>query len=745
MFKKLKAKLNNYIDERIKSAQSQPMPKPELLEEDSASSEKLTPEQINAFLDMSFQRKPEDVFKIETADGKRVALDSACGHSMPKMYGLEGIGSNIIYTFFAKHGFIGWQLCALLSQHWLIHRACTIPNQDAIRPGWENIYEKDSEDAKEELLADLHQKSLQTYHLDQKAVQFGNNRKIFGIGIAFPVVEGMDYSVPFNPDAVKPGTYKGMAIIDPYWCLPSWTPESMTEPGNLHFYEPEYYSFPFDAGIKKVHRSHLIISTHGEVPDILKPSYYFGGIPLPQMLYERVYAAEKVANEAPLMALKKRLVTITCQNLEQMFLNPEEWKKRMDFMTLTWNNHGILATGPGNQVSQIDTALADFDQLIMTQYQIVGGICDIPMFKLMGSQFKGLNPTGEGELKNYIQTLQSLQENVFRPVLERHNLLSLRSDFESKERVSVKFNPVDMPTEKELAEVENLKAQTDTAYVNTGILTPEEVRAKLSGDESNSYNSLSEELPADLGLEEEAFHENELPKEEVVVGDEWEESKHPRKDNGQFGTGSSTGKKAETSTASESKYKIDSNSILKNKEEINAKAIKATLNTRPIAKIQGDEFKGESMEEKREKAKSFFEQELKGKEFENKDLGKTIKVSSGKKSFSESGYEDKINSVKYLPILLTDSKYLGRTEDAQKRANVKGFHYFACKVETEKGPKLILLSAKEDNSGNLYYNHHIKDETVDSVKAGIQSGTGTTASEDSIAEINPKIKWHFGD
>ena len=303
-----------------------------------------------------------------------------------------------------------------------------------------------------------------------------------------------------------------------------------------------------------------------------------------------------------------------------------------------------------------------------------------------------------------------------------------------------------MPTEQEKANVENLQAQAASTLVSAGILSPEEVRKALRAEKGGKYADIDPELPAEDVPEDLDMPDNENGPQTPLLGtDEWDESKHHRKDNGQFGSGHSTGKKVETSTASESKYKIDSNSILKSKEEINAKAIKATQNTRPIAKIQGDEFKGASMEEKREKAKLFFEHELKGKEFENKDLGKPIKVSSGKKSFSESGYEDKINSVKYIPILLTDSKYLGRTEDAQKRANVKCFHYFACKVETEKGPQLVLLSAKEDTSGNLYYNHHIKDEAVDSVKAGIQSGTGTTASKDSIAEINLKIKWHFGD
>lgn len=534
------SKLNDKIEKGLKAfGYSKDTPASiELLKE-------LTEDQIDELLACSFQKTPKDVFKyLDPGTNKRVAMDACPGYVSPKQWGLEGIGQNIIYTFFAKHGFIGWQLCALLAQHWLIQRACCIPNQDAMRPGWENVLVSEEEDADNNLLNELLEKSEQFYNISAAAVKFGNNRKIFGIAIAFPVVEGLDYSVPFNPDAIKPGSYKGIAVIDPYWCLPSWTVEDTSEPGSLHYYEPEYYSFQFSGGMKKVHRSHLIISRHGQVPDILKPSYYFGGIPLPQMLCERVYAAEKVANEAPLMALTKRLL-IADANLETVYAKPEEAKAKIGRITAFRDNFGVFVKNPGDQVQQIDTSLTDFDALIMTQYQLVAGISDIPMFKLLGTQFKGLNPTGEGELKNYIQTLQSLQYNVFKPFIERHNLLSLRSDFQSKIKTAVNFKPIDMPTEKELAEINTAKANEMATLINAGVITPEEARGKLSEDRTNGFNNLSEEMPADLDLEEGAFNTPEGGEGGLALlnkaQDAWEEKKHPRNNDGKFTEGAGGG------------------------------------------------------------------------------------------------------------------------------------------------------------------------------------------------------------
>jgi hypothetical protein len=34
------------------------------------------------------------------------------------------------------------------------------------------------------------------------------------------LVDDINYELPFNPDGVKPGKYKGMTQVDPYWLAP---------------------------------------------------------------------------------------------------------------------------------------------------------------------------------------------------------------------------------------------------------------------------------------------------------------------------------------------------------------------------------------------------------------------------------------------------------------------------------------------------------------------------------------------
>lgn len=206
---------------------------------------------------------------------------------------------------------------------------------------------------------------------------------------------------------------------------------------------------------------------------------------------------------------------------------------------------------PGDNVQQIDTSLTDFDALIMTQYQLVASIARMPATKLLKTQPKGFNATGEYEMKDYIQELQHLQDNQMKPLIERNNLLVEKSEFGYSYELEAKFNPVDMPTERELAEVRKIDADTDMVLINAGAISPEEARARIIADPNSGYNGLPAEMPHSDFMEEN-FLDDETAAGEQLFGeqpeqtlDEWNEEDHPRDDDGKFGKGGGKAKSIE--------------------------------------------------------------------------------------------------------------------------------------------------------------------------------------------------------
>lgn len=398
-------------------------------------------------------------------------------------------------TWYGSQGFIGYQLCALLAQNWLINKACLIPARDAIRKGY-RFTVNDGTDFGERTaeVLDAIAKANKRYRLNRSLVEFVKMGRVFGIRVALFLVESNDpdyYVKPFNPDAIIPGSYRGVTQIDPYWCVPELTSASASNPTTLDFYEPTYWII----NNQRYHKSHLVILRGPEVADILKPSYLYGGLSVPQMIYERVYAAERTANEAPQLALTKRAM-IFYTDAAKALANQGQFEQRLATWAAFRDNFGVkVADKEADQIEQHDTSLSELDAVIMTQYQIVAAAANIPATKLLGTTPKGFNSTGEFESDSYHEELESIQVNDMEPLIDRHMVCMIRSDIAPRFgvqpfAVECTFEPLDSLSSEVAATVNKTKAETDKLYVDMGALDGHEVRARISADEMSGHNGL---------------------------------------------------------------------------------------------------------------------------------------------------------------------------------------------------------------------------------------------------------------
>lgn len=450
-------------------------------------------------LSMIFQRSHKD-FKAITPAGKHdesFAMDSSIQESK-YLNSLGGYLPIQQFEYFAGQSFIGWQTCALLSQNWLIDKACGMPGKDAVRHGYE-ITENSGQDVDPKVF-DMMRHLDKKFKVKQNCIEFIKMGRVFGIRLALFLVDGIDYSLPFNPDGVRPGSYRGISQIDPYWSAPELDRSAAADPASKDFYDPTWWRIDG----KRIHKSHFVIMRNGEdLPDILKPTYFYGGIPLPQKIYERVYAAERTANEAPLLAMTKRL-TVLKMDLDKAMADMDKFTERMNYWVTLQNNFGIKVIGEGDEVDQFDTSLAALDETVMTQYQLVSSIAEVPATKLLGTSPKGFNATGEYEESSYHEFLESIQENELTPLIDRHHLLCMRSFIAPKLGIKpihteINWNPVDSPTAKELAEVNSIKAITDKTYSEIGALDSLDIRQKISNDKDSGYNGIPEIVPGGPG------------------------------------------------------------------------------------------------------------------------------------------------------------------------------------------------------------------------------------------------------
>lgn len=401
-----------------------------------------------------------------------------------------------LVSWYGSQSFIGYQLCALMAQQWLIKRCCWMPARDAVRKGYDVTVNDGTKLDKKVLdairIADKKMK------INQNMREFIDQGRVFGIRVVIFNVESDDpdyYLKPFNIDGVKPGSYKGISQIDPYWITPELDFDASGNPASMHFYEPTWWR----VNGKRMHRTHLVIFRTEQVPDILKPTYFYGGVPMPQKIYERVYAAERTANEAPLLAMTKRLISMKL-DLSQAGMKGAELQQKIQQWTQLMTNYGVKLVGLNEEVQQLETSLADLDAVIMSQYQLVAAASGVPVTKLLGTAPKGFDATGEYDESNYHEDLESLQTDDLSPFLERHHLLLIKSHIAPRFGIqpfatSIAWKPLDSMTAQELAVVNKTKIEGAVLAADAGFISQDEARGILVEDPMSGYSGLSGSAP----------------------------------------------------------------------------------------------------------------------------------------------------------------------------------------------------------------------------------------------------------
>lgn len=408
--------------------------------------------------------------------------------------------------WFGNQGFIGWQMCAILSQNWLIDKVCGVPAQDAIRKGYETTLNDGSKLEPDYLNAI--REGDRRMRIRKHAKQFVKKGRIFGIRHALFIIEGIDYELPFNPDGIRPGSYKGITQIDPYWIAPELDRAAAANPASPEFYNPTWWR----VNGKRVHHTHFVIMCNGDdVVDILKPAYYYGGIPIPQKIYERVYAAERCANESPMLLLSKRLLTLKTDTTK--IFGPNSNFETTANQTAAWrNNFGLNVIGEEEEMTQFETSLAELNETIYTQYALVCAAGNAPVTKIMGTPPKGMDATGEYDEANYHEEIEAIQDEIVKPLIERHHLCQMRSNIAPKFgiaplRTEITFNPLDSYTTKEKAEINEIKSRTAKTYADIGAVDGTDVRQQIIEDPDSGYNGLDPIVPGGPGDRE---HEQEV-------------------------------------------------------------------------------------------------------------------------------------------------------------------------------------------------------------------------------------------
>jgi phage-related protein (TIGR01555 family) len=292
---------------------------------------------------------------------------------------------------------------------------------------------------------------------------------------------------------------KAMRTVEAVWCYP--TAYNSNDPLKDNWYRPDSWYVQ----AKIVHTTRLITLIGREVPDLLKPTYSFGGLSLSQMVKPYVdnwLQTRQSVNDI----ISAFTVFVLLTNLgETLQSDGDQIFKRADLFNLMRSNRGLMMIDKETEdFKNVAASLAGLDMLQAQSQEHMASVSHIPLVKLLGTQPAGLNASSEGEIRVFNDYVHSYQEHLFRHPLHRLMGLVMISLWGKPDPgIDFEFEKLEETDEKEAADVEKTKAERDQILIDAGVISPEESRKRVAADPDSDFSSIDIEDVPDLLEEEE--------------------------------------------------------------------------------------------------------------------------------------------------------------------------------------------------------------------------------------------------
>lgn len=261
---------------------------------------------------------------------------------------------------------------------------------------------------------------------------------------------------------------------------------------------------------REVHADRLMTLVMRPVPDMLKPAYNFGGISMFQLMKPYVERYQRTADSVAQL-VHAFSMTILSTDMSGILADGESdanlWLRVGIFNRFRDNTNTMMLDKESEQIEQINTPLTSLPELLTKSQEQMAGPSHTPLVKLLGVTPSGLNANSDGEIRVYYDYIMAQNEAHIRPVITAiSELIHLSLFGEIDPAITWEFNPLYQLDEKELAEVQKIKAETASTLTTASIISGQEARQALSSDEQSPYNGIDvddvpeQELPDDFGL-----------------------------------------------------------------------------------------------------------------------------------------------------------------------------------------------------------------------------------------------------
>lgn len=437
------------------------------------------------------------------------------------------------YQYSAEPFVTDMELSRLYEGNGLFSKIINRPAEEAVKHGFDI-------DFGDEDISEYIEEELDELSWESKFATAEKWARLYGGAIIVMLVDdGRGLEEPLDWDNVK--SLKELRVYDRSIVQPDYFGlYGVQNYNNIDFNpslgEPEYYQVFSIYGYFVVHKSRCLVFKNGELPEQTTSALYrFWG--MPEYIKIRRSLRECITSHEDGVKLLERCVQAIykMKNLSQLLSTDEGEDKVLQRLQVIDMARGILNSiaidNDGEDYDYKQQTLSGVKEIIDSTCNMLSAVTDIPQTILFGRSPAGENSTGESDQENYYNMVENIQKQNMkrnaRTIIDLKLIEGLRNGkIKEKPKYKVKFAALWSMSEKEKAEIEKLKAdteyvkaQTAGVYMDNGVVDASEVRKNLAKEGEFQIEELITEDDFDIsGLIKES--EEELPNEITAADSE---------------------------------------------------------------------------------------------------------------------------------------------------------------------------------------------------------------------------------
>lgn len=332
--------------------------------------------------------------------------------------------------------------------------------------------------------------------------------RLYGGAAGLIIIRGQEDMLdqPLELESIYPGTFQGLYILDRWQGV---------VPGMGLVFEggepvPAYYSITDARGntVARVHHSRLVRFTGRELPFLERVAELYWGESEVEALYSDVVKHDNVAANMAALTFRANVDTMEVQNLDQLFsVSSGEQQRRfwnmMQAQSVVKSNFGMQLVNRGDQIKNTQYTFTGLQEVYDSMCLDLSGASRIPVTKLFGRSPAGMDATGESDMRNYYDYVDTLREAKLRPILEKLlPVLAMSAWGVVPDGLDISFPSLWMPTAKEVAEIAKVKSEAIVTSYQAGLMNVDTAQKELKKleDETGLFGSITaEEIVANAG------------------------------------------------------------------------------------------------------------------------------------------------------------------------------------------------------------------------------------------------------